>query len=407
MPHNPKKKSTFKFDKKKAQSFAALNPGKKPSAVKAAPSKKKVPQININLPKKAKKKSSSTSQQTFNPVTQKDIDINASKLSQPPAGRLRESTPKEKLFSSPVVSSLAEFGQGVKDPFQSGIENNSGARSLGQLFGIGISLASITKGGGITTAVSKVGRIGTPGLYDFIKPGQVIRPLTAATFATNTKTVAQTGSWLTGLAKATTNPAFVATTIMAAIGTYPFAGFFVEEALQTLSFAVNDAFKLGDPKVIQEVLDQQRETVDKGLFGGIKAKVPFLNVIDKLDDFVEAAEIQISIQELRLEDLNDKLENGTTDAEIRAKRLEQENQAYRDNTIFSDDLKRQYKVWAREADIKARNEDAAFWRSEDRKEFEREAKDREAIADFWTEYNKAKSEAIQDNRPSKLNFGLI
>ena len=38
---------------------------------------------------------------------------------------------------------------------------------------------------------------------------------------------------------------------------------------------------------------------------------------------------------------------------------------------------------------------------------QKEAEDRQAIADFWNEYKKQAQKASDDSRPSNLNFGLF
>ena len=63
--------------------------------------------------------------------------------------------------------------------------------------------------------------------------------------------------------------------------------------------------------------------------------------------------------------------------------------------------------WEREATVAARNEDAAFWRREREKQRAAEAADRIAIAKFWQAYRKQAAKLAEDNRPSKLNFGII
>ena len=38
---------------------------------------------------------------------------------------------------------------------------------------------------------------------------------------------------------------------------------------------------------------------------------------------------------------------------------------------------------------------------------QKEAEDRQAIADFWTAYRKQAQKQADDSRPSNLNFGLF
>jgi len=52
-------------------------------------------------------------------------------------------------------------------------------------------------------------------------------------------------------------------------------------------------------------------------------------------------------------------------------------------------------------------ETARFWAAEREKQREKEAEDRQAIADFWLAYRKLAQEIADNSRPSNLGFGLL
>ncbi len=72
------------------------------------------------------------------------------------------------------------------------------------------------------------------------------------------------------------------------LGTYPFAGFIKEEALQTLSIPIMKAIDADDMETARE----QMELVDELLANkeAIKDKIPYVNVLKSLDEFFAAAE---------------------------------------------------------------------------------------------------------------------
>lgn len=160
-----------------------------------------------------------------------------------------------------------------------------GAKLPGQFSGPTATEAAIQVGNLKQTAVEKALQTGTQ-----FKP---IIGEAAKTYATNGKSIALTAKMLLN-SKAT----LIAVPILiATIGTYPFAGFIKEEALQTLGFATNAAKKAGDLEGEQTALDETKEVLNPGLWSTILSKIPIVNVLNSLKDFYKAARTKVKIDQ--------------------------------------------------------------------------------------------------------------
>jgi len=106
-------------------------------------------------------------------------------------------------------------------------------------------------------------------------------PTVAVKFATNLKTTGLTTSWLTKLGGATA--------LIGIIGSYPFAGFIKEEALQTLGFATNNALQAGDLEGAQKSIDEVNEILNPSVWNKIFATIPYANIVNELRRFYNAA----------------------------------------------------------------------------------------------------------------------
>ena len=78
-----------------------------------------------------------------------------------------------------------------------------------------------------------------------------------------------------------------------AVGSYPFAGFIKEEALQTIGFASRTAKDLNDILGLEKAIALQEEILDITTWEKIKGYIPFVNVLTQLDDFYLAAKIKL------------------------------------------------------------------------------------------------------------------
>jgi len=88
--------------------------------------------------------------------------------------------------------------------------------------------------------------------------------------------------------------------LLSVIGSYPFAGFIKEEALQTLGFATNAAKQAGDLEGQQEAIDQVNEVLNPTAWDKVFASIPFANVVKQLREFYSAAATKNDIDQKSL-----------------------------------------------------------------------------------------------------------
>lgn len=269
------------------------------------------------------------------------------------------------------------------------------------LAGLQMSAASSAiRSVGRKTAVSVLNKIGSIGIS--LRGRGTVRLI-----STNTKTLKATESWLGGFASQVKNPTLVVGALIGAIGSYPFAGFIKEEALQTLSFALKGAIDNNDLEGAERALEETRDVLDPTVWDNILGKIPYVNVVNELKKFYDAARTKVSIDEKIVEDLKTQLETGETDDDKRARAREEEAAQDRAAIDYYNEERKKMLRWEEEAADRDMREDAAFWAREREKQRKKEAEDRQAIADFWAAYRKEAQTFSSDNRPSNLNFGLL
>jgi len=274
---------------------------------------------------------------------------------------------------------------------------------LGLFSGLKNAIFGVTKKSAVQTSM-KVG----------LKPLDIVVSKaysTAGNIPTNTATTAKTISWLGKVGQQLQKPpviaGMIATGIVGAIGSYPFAGFIKEEALQTLGFTSSTARANKDLAGYQASLEMRREILNPDVWSQIKQSVPFVNVLNNIDDFYKSAKLNLAVDEKLFNDMSIQQQTGETDSQM-WQRINNEKAI---NEKIQIDYYNQERMklleWERQAEIEARNEDARFWAREREKQYQREAEEREANAKFWEAYKKAAYKSEEDSRPSKLNFGII
>ncbi|KKN18391.1 hypothetical protein LCGC14_0956420 [marine sediment metagenome] len=161
--------------------------------------------------------------------------------------------------------------------------------------------------------------VGRPGTH-----GKLIDKIFRATpnvkrFATNQKSTTLTKSLATkaGLGLGT------ASLLIGAIGSYPFAGFIKEEALQTLGFAFKTAEENKDIEGMENALADVEEILNAA--PEIMDKIPYANVLNQLTSFFAAANTKLDNDRRRLETLRGEQETGET--AFQAERKEADVQA--------------------------------------------------------------------------------
>ena len=322
------------------------------------------------------------------PITQQDTVQGVSTL-----GRLGET-----ILSStqPFGEPVAQLGRLIDDPAEELGNVALGVGILGTALA-GVYLASVIVAAGGNTAA-------TQGMYTtfnevtgtFVLEG-------ASNIATNPATFAATKNLLVAAGLTIGSAGLLAT----AIGTYPFAGFIQEEAIQTLGFATKGAIENGDWDSALKATKQVDEILNPVSWNKFLEKVPYANVLSKLKMFYKAAALKNSIDKKIIVDLKEQEATGKTDSEMYVENQKQVELEERATTDYYNDERKLMIAYERAAEVTARNEDAEFWRKEREKTRAAEAADRQAIANFWLAYAKEKQKFKDDSRPSNLNFGLL
>jgi hypothetical protein len=290
---------------------------------------------------------------------------------------------------------------------------------------------------------SKTAQVGTKGI------SEQAAKTTAKRFATNAATEKATGSWLSKLYAAATNPTAVVGTLMTAVGSYPFAGFIKEEALQTIGFASETAIKSGDVEGAEAAVALQEEILNPDAQSQLMQKIPVVNIMHNLGDFFEAAGLKVSVDKARIEDM--KLEAGgqpvidpktglqmidpktgegivtepLNEGQAIVRRQEENRQANEaahikrlEREALASEMERQawadHKAAQRREDRDAMREQAEFWKQYKQDVYLMEAEERQRIAEFWLAYLKAKlglqaaaGAAGGGGGRSSLGFGLF
>lgn len=232
--------------------------------------------------------------------------------------------------------------------------------------------------------------------------------------AVNTKTATQTAGFLAKIAAVTKTPNF-AYVALSALGTYPFSYFIKEEALQAIKGTYTGAIINKDFEQAQIAVDERQEILNPNLWEKIISAIPYANLIKQLLDYFNTAKIAVKIDQKILDDMKFQEETGESEEDkwkrIRDLELEQEKEL---SQLYTFEAKK-LALWKDSLARKKRNSDANFWADQAAKQRELEAKDRQAIADFWQNYRIETQKIDEASRPgsewnmgkSNLKFGLL
>jgi hypothetical protein len=110
---------------------------------------------------------------------------------------------------------------------------------------------------------------------------------TALRYATNNKSTSLTTSLIkkVGLGAA----------LVGVIGSYPFAGFIKEEALQTIDFGIKSALDNGDLNSYEEALIQKEEILNEEGWEKLLNAIPYVNILSKLKQFYTTSRLKLEI----------------------------------------------------------------------------------------------------------------
>lgn len=260
-----------------------------------------------------------------------------------------------------------------------------------------------------TTAVSQAATVGTTGTL-ITSQGGVIVGSGVTGYAVNTATIATTASLLAkiGLTLSATG------LLIGTIGSYPFAGFIKEEALQTLGFGVRSAIENGDLEGAEIAIAMQEEILNPTLQDKLKNLIPYKNVLNQLKDFYTSARIKLAIDKEVINQMRIQQETGESEDEKWA-RIDEERKAAREQERLDDQA--YYKQVAKDAakaKSDARKEDQKYWNKVLQEREAYETAKRIADEKYWEDVRKRNSElkeaqnkAYAEYGKSQLSFGLL
>jgi len=179
-----------------------------------------------------------------------------------------------------LVGTLATLGIG--SAVIAGAEASASAGATAVITRTGTAISGGMKGVTMTTQRAFIGRAATSGVNKIF---YAVRPV-ATRFATNPKSTALTTKLFL---KAGLNTG-TAGILLGAIGSYPFAGFIKEEALQTLGFAFSSAEKINDIEGMEMVTEEIDEILN--VAPSILDKIPYVNVLKQLNEFFKAVAVK-------------------------------------------------------------------------------------------------------------------
>jgi len=182
------------------------------------------------------------------------------------------------------------------------------------------------------------------------------------------------------------------------------------EAPEPISIVMRDILRqaqaTGDYTLYDEAAEARDEILDLDVWEKITMWSPFSPAIG-IPNKIKGAKAAAILMDKLAQDQQIQRETGESNDQ-KWERIRNEQSQQEQTNIDYYNQQRQIMInFEREAAKNARDADARFWAKEREKQRKLEAEDREAIAEFWQKYRIEAAKAAEDNRPSKLNFGII
>ena len=221
-----------------------------------------------------------------------------------------------------------------------------------------------------------------------------------AAVAANTKTATQTAGMIGKVMAQMKKPMFVLGATGAMIGTYPWAEWALGEAKEGMIFNMKKALATGDPEVIAEFQKTSEEIFDINMWENLARLIPGANIAFGFSQKAKALQAQWKVNDKLIQDEVTKVQTGETEDE-RWDRVREEQAAQEKAAVdYYNEQRKLQLQWEEEAADRDMKEDAKFWAREREKQREKEAEDRQAIADFWMAYRKTAQKINDNSRPS-------
>ena len=182
------------------------------------------------------------------------------------------------------------------------------------------------------------------------------------------------------------------------------------ESGEPLSIAMRDisyeAKKTGNWDLYNEAAEIRNEIIDLEIWEQAAMWTPLAPLIG-ITNKIKGVKAAAVIQDKFAKSQQTAQENNETPQQTAIREQQEEQNDYKANIDYYNEQRKKLLQWEEEAADRDMKEDAAFWAAEREKQRQKEAEDRQAIAQFWNAYRKEQQKISDDNRPSNLNFGLI
>jgi hypothetical protein len=227
----------------------------------------------------------------------------------------------------------------------------------------------------------------------------------------NAQTISQSRSYIErmmyNMGKPSATAKYVSGAIIAAIGSYPFAGWLKEESLTQIGGSSTGAIIAGNYDAAKIAMQQEEEILNPDLWRSILAGVPYANTLTALKEFYETSRISHDVKNKVLDDLIAQKNSGESDNDMYA-RIAAEREAARIAEREAEaDYYAEVERQRAEAKAKERAAEEKYWNDIlSKKETNVKAKEN-YDDDYWTEYYKIMAKIKANEAPSNLKFGLL
>ncbi len=202
----------------------------------------------------------------------------------------------EKVVGTPVAIGAGSAARGLTAAFEAGRAGQTGQASVA-VTTFGHKIITTKQGAvklvGVGASTTQRGFVGTTtqntALANKLFRIDPLRGAVAGRYATNAKSTDATIRIL-AIAGFSLGAASILKDL---IGTYPFAGFIKEEAIQSSDFAFRTAQQNNDREGMQASIAIREEILDIDAESNLLSKIPYANVQKNLQDYFEAARVKL------------------------------------------------------------------------------------------------------------------
>lgn len=302
-----------------------------------------------------------------------------------------------------VQKSLGTIKEGITQTAAAG-EAAAKKIALGAVAATALGGVALGAAAGVATLPGLLSGLGTKAGVAPLYPGaKLAAKYGVQKVATNPVTRKATTTILGKIFKSTA----VVGAVLTIAGTYPWSEWALGEAKEGMVFSTSKAIATGDPELIKEYMSTANEIYEITAWENMKRLIPGVNLAFSFGEKAKSLAAQWKVNNAIAQDNLTQIETGETDNQ----KWERVRQQQADQYTANVDYYNQQRAIMLQHERQARNEDmreaASFWRKERARQRELEAADRKAIMEFWLAYRKLIIKMQEEQRPSKLNFGIL